>query len=59
MLQLLPLWYNAINPLLDIVTLGISILNYVGELFKAVLKHMASSAIGHQIDIEEKQKEKN
>lgn len=40
-------------------TLGISILNYVGELFKAVLKHMASSAIGHQIDIEEKQKEKN
>ena len=35
-------------------TLGISIINYAGELVKAILKHMASSAIGHQIEIKDK-----
>lgn len=34
--------------------LGISILDYCGELFKAILKHIASSAVGHQIDIKTK-----
>lgn len=34
-------------------TLGISILNYAGELFKAILKHIASSALGQQIDVKE------
>ena len=39
-------------------TLGISILNYAGELFKAILKHIASSALGQQIDVKEHEEEK-
>jgi hypothetical protein len=35
-------------------TLGISIINYAGELFKAILKHLASQAIGHQIEVKDK-----
>ncbi len=38
-------------------TLGISIINYCGEILKAILKHLASSAVGHQIEVQEKKKE--
>ena len=36
--------------------LGISILDYCGELFKAVLNHIASQAIGHTIEVKERAK---
>jgi len=38
-------------------TMGISIVNYCGEILKAVLRHFASQAVGQQLDVKEKKKE--
>lgn len=38
---------------------GVSILDYFTSIFKAVLVHVTSSAIGQKIEIEEKAKKKN
>lgn len=37
-------------------TMGISIVNYVADIFKVILHHIASQAIGKDIKIEEKNK---
>ena len=34
-------------------TMGISVVNYCGELMKAIIHHIASQAVGHKIDIHE------
>ena len=39
-------------------TMGISIVNYCGEILKAVLHHFASQAVGHNLDVKDKQDEK-
>ena len=39
-------------------TMGISIVNYCGEILKAILHHFASQAVGHQLDVKEKKKDK-
>ena len=35
-------------------TMGISLVNYLGELFRALLHHIASTTLGHEIEIKEK-----
>ena len=35
---------------------GVSILDYFSDIFKAILKHIASSAIGHEIEVKERAK---
>ena len=39
-------------------TMGISIVNYCGELFKGLLHHLASQAVGHDIEVKSKKEEK-
>ena len=38
-------------------TMGISIVNYCGELLKAILHHFASQAVGQNLDVKDKKKE--
>lgn len=37
-------------------TMGISIINYVADLSKVIIKHLASQAIGHEIEVKERAK---
>ena len=39
-------------------TMGISIVNYCGEILKAILHHFASQAVGHQLEVKEKEENK-
>lgn len=39
-------------------TMGISIVNYCGELLKGILHHLASQAVGHQLEVKNKEDEK-
>jgi len=40
-------------------TMGISIVNYVADLSKVIIKHLASQAVGHEIKLEEKSTKKH
>lgn len=47
-------WVLAVSAMSGVV--GVSILDYFSEIFKAILLHVTSSVIGHKIEIKEKTK---
>lgn len=47
-------WVLAASAMSGVI--GVSILDYFSEIFKAILMHVASSAIGHEIKVKERAK---
>ena len=47
-------WVLAVSGMSGVV--GVSILDYFATVFKAIMLHVASSAVGHQIEIKDKVK---
>ena len=50
-------WVLAASGMAGVV--GVSILDYFAAIFKAILLHIASSTVGHQIEVKKKNKEEN